>query len=124
MPLSKFSKTFDIKEQSKGFFPHNFNIPINQNYVGLYPDKSFYQPEFFMNDQKEEFDKWYANQSNKLFDFKHELVKYCISDVKLLKEGCSAFRKIIMTLTNGICPFQNAITIASLCHFIYRKNIM
>ena len=88
MPLSKFSKTFDIKEQSKGFFPHNFNIPINQNYVGLYPDKSFYQPEFFMNDQKEEFDKWYANQSNKLFDFKHELVKYCISDVKLLKEGC------------------------------------
>ena len=41
----------------------------------------------------------------------------------LLKQGCLAFRKIILSITN-IDPFKECITIASVCHLIYRKYLM
>ena len=40
--LSKFPKTFNLKELKKGYFPHKFNTPENQEYVGLLPDKEYY----------------------------------------------------------------------------------
>ena len=40
--LAKFSKTFDISEIKKGYFPHKFNIPENQNYIGPYPAAEYY----------------------------------------------------------------------------------
>jgi len=39
MALDKFSKTFEIKELKKGFFPHGFNLEENQKYVGVWPPK-------------------------------------------------------------------------------------
>ena len=39
MGLSKFPKTFGINELKKGYFPHLFNKPENQNYIGPYPPK-------------------------------------------------------------------------------------
>ena len=39
MPLDKFSSTFNLVENAKGFFPHLFNIRQNQNYIGPYPPK-------------------------------------------------------------------------------------
>ena len=47
-----------------------------------------------------------------------------MSDVEILMKGCLAFRKIIMDQTEGIDPFQKSITIASLCHYIYRTKLM
>jgi hypothetical protein len=44
--LESFSKTFGLNE-TKGFFPHEFNRPENFNYIGVYPAKTFYKPEFF-----------------------------------------------------------------------------
>ncbi len=38
MGLSKIPKTFNLKELKKGFFPHLFNIPENQNYIGPMPE--------------------------------------------------------------------------------------
>ena len=38
-PLSAFPKTFGLKELKKGYFPHFFNTPENQSYVGPIPDK-------------------------------------------------------------------------------------
>ena len=35
MPLSAFPKTFGLRELKKGFFPHLFNSPANQEYVGI-----------------------------------------------------------------------------------------
>ena len=53
------------------------------------------------------------------------MYSYCLSDVKLLKEGCLAFRRIILNITNNeIDPFLESITIASLCHLIFRKMVM
>jgi hypothetical protein len=123
MPLENFAKTFDLKELKKGFFPHKFNTQKNQNYVGKYPSVEAYQSEFFTNKKKLEFEKWYDEISDNVFDFKKELEQYCLSDVKLLKEGCLCFRKIIKQQTS-IDPLLSAITIASLCHLIFRKNMM
>jgi len=123
MPLDKFTKTFDLKELKKGFFPHKFNTLENQNYVGKIPDKNYFSAEYFSLEKTREFEKWYDDNSNVVYDFKKELEEYCISDVKLLKEGCLKFRKILLEKT-GVDPFKKCITIASLCHYIFRKNMM
>ena len=123
MPLDKFTKTFDLKELKKGFFPHKFNTLENQNYVGKIPDKNYFSAEYFSLEKTREFEKWYDDNSNVVYEFKKELEEYCISDVKLLKEGCLKFRKILLEKT-GVDPFKKCITIASLCHYIFRKNMM
>ena len=123
MPLEKFAKTFDLKELKKGFFPHKFNTIYNQNYVGDFPSKEYYDIDYFSLEKRKEFETWYLKNSQKTFNFKQEIEDYCISDVKLLKEGCISFRKIILDKSN-LDPFSSCITIASLCHHIFRKNIM
>jgi hypothetical protein len=75
--------------------------------------------------KKQEFDIWYLKNSSKSFEFKKELISYC--DVEILRKGCMAFRKIIINQTKsdtnpeGIDPFRSSITIASLCHLIFRE---
>jgi hypothetical protein len=93
MALSEFSKTFGISELKKGFFPHKFNLPSNQNYIGAYPTANYYQSEFFNVKKKKEFDEWYNTVKYQIFDFKKEFEDYCWSDVRLLAEGCMIFRK-------------------------------
>ena len=130
MGLDKFSKTFALQELKKGFFPHAFNKPENASYDDRYPDKSFYGSEFFSISKKAEFDEFYAANKDKMFNFQQELVDYCISDVNLLMEGCLRFRRIIIDSTkrnnedSGVDPFRVAITMASLCNYIYRRNYM
>jgi hypothetical protein len=86
MALEKFSSTFNIKEVKKGFFPHKFNIESNYNYVGPYPEKSFYGSELFNAKKKQEFDAWYETVENKEFNIQTELQAYCWSDVELQLE--------------------------------------
>ena len=43
--LSKLPKSFGINKLKKGFFPHLFNTPENQNYMGKIPGKEFYGVE-------------------------------------------------------------------------------
>jgi len=130
MGLDKFSKTFNIAEHKKGFFPHLFNTAENKNYVGKYPAKEYYSPQFFSVPKYQEFEIWYSKNCDNIFHFNKEFMDYCESDVELLANGCLAFRKIIMSQTksttfpNGIDPYQKTITIASLCHFIFRNNLM
>jgi hypothetical protein len=130
MGLDKFAKTFEIKELKKGFFPHLFNSIENENYIGPYPAKEYYSPQFFSESKYKEFELWYEEHKNKTFNFKTEFIDYCNSDVELLANGCLAFRKIIMSQTisenfpAGIDPFLKSITIASLCHYIFRNNLM
>ena len=125
MALENFTKTFGIKELKKGFWCHAFNKPENFGYVGSIPDKSYYTPHFFSEKKKKEFDIWYECQKDKVFDFDLELENYCISDVQLLREGTLNFRQNIINLTDGLIdPFHRCITIASLCHLVYRSVLM
>jgi len=45
MPLSAFPKTFGLTELKKEYFPHKFNLPEHQNYVGPVPALDYYMPE-------------------------------------------------------------------------------
>ena len=44
-PLSALPKMFGFGVMKKGFFPHAFNTPENQNYVGPHPAREYYDPE-------------------------------------------------------------------------------
>ena len=45
VPLSAFPKTFGLTKLKKGYFPHLFNRPENQSYVGPIPALHYYMPE-------------------------------------------------------------------------------
>ena len=112
MPLSAFPKTFGLTELRKGYFPHKFNIPENQEYVGSIPAQNYYMPEVMSPKARHDV----------VFDFKKELVAYCESDVRLLKEGCLTFKRLFEAKA-GFNPFEH-ITIASACNRDLRMNLM
>ena len=124
MSLEKFSGTFGITELKKGFFPHLFNKEENFNYISVWPEKKYYNPDSFSESKKNQFDLWYDENKYKTFNFKEELKEYCISDVKLLQEGCLSFRAIIMEISDGIDPFAEVITLASTTMALYQKCFM
>ena len=123
-PLAAFPSTFDIKETKKGYFPHAFNTPQNQGYVGSIPPKSYYDPDGMKPKAKVAFEAWYDEQValGETFDLQKELVSYCHSDVKLLKEGCEAFVRQFKQEAD-FNPFERCATIASACNLYWRRSI-
>ena len=126
MPLSAFPKTFDLTELCKGYFPHKFNIPgdEHQNYVGILPSRDYYMPETMSLEGRQAFETWHQEQRNQgvVFHFQKELLAYCSSDVRLLKQGCLTFKRMFEDLT-GFNPFDH-VTIASACNRDLRMNRM
>ena len=106
----------------KGYFPHKFNIPENQSYVGKLPEKEYFAPDAMKPDDHEEFNEWYKSHNDDHFDFLVELKKYCDQDVNILAQGCRKLRKMFLNIEN-IDPFQY-VTIASLCMNLYRSKYM
>ena len=122
MALRKFSKTFDLPEE-KGYFPHFFNTPEHQTYVGPYPDLASYGVDTLPQDAAEQLRQWHAEQWGKTFDFQKELLHYCEQDVILLKRGVMTARRIFQDVT-GFDPFQKCITLAATCMRSFRRNFM
>ena len=124
MPLSAFPKTFGLTELKKGYFPHKFNQPDHQNYVGILPSRDHYMPETMSPQDRQAFETWHQEQRDQgvVFHFKEELIAYCESDVRLLKQGCLTFKRLFEDLT-GFNPFEH-ITIASACNRDLRRNRM
>ena len=123
MPLASFASTFNLTELKKGFFPHLFNTPENQQYVGRIPDLEFYDPDGMMQNRKNELLQWHAEQvrRNVQFNFKEDLISYCQSDVQLLKQGCEAFQNEFHSQA-GFNPMAKCFTIASACNLYWRKK--
>ena len=123
-PLAQFPKTFGLKELKKGHFPHLFNKPQNQDYVGPIPNEEYFMPEVMKPKAWEEFVEWHniEVESHTPWDFQAELIAYCESDVKLLKEGCLKFKELFQE-TALFNPFQH-VTIASACNRDLRQNRM
>ena len=122
--LAKFPETFGLTEMKKGYFPHFFNIPENQDYVGPIPDVRYYGPDQMMADDRKKFLKWHQDSvdENYVFDFRKELEGYCRSDVDILRRSMLKFREDFITIAN-IDPLQY-ITIASVCMTVYRSKFM
>ncbi|CAC5379364.1 unnamed protein product [Mytilus coruscus] len=80
-------------------------------------------------EKRQAFIKWYNKHKYDPFDFQEQLMTYCKSDVDILRKGCLAFRKMFMeatSLDNEPCvdPFENCLTIASACNFVFRRNFL
>ena len=125
MPLESFTKTFGLTELKKGYFPHSFNRKENQNYEGLIPDLKYYETNCMNTKKKEAVEKWHGEEvfKGESWNFKKELLEYCESDVKLLKEGCLAFAADFEKECK-FNPLKENITIASACHNFWRNNQM
>ena len=125
MGLSKFPKTFGMTELCKGYFPHLFNKEENQDYVGPIPPVAYYAPNAMKPEARESFLAWHKEQreSDYRFCFKEEIIKYCRSDVDILRKCCMEFREMLREITD-IDPFEKCLTIASYCHEVYRTNFL
>ena len=88
MPLAQLPKSFGLEELKKGFFPHFFNTPENQEVVLLnLPDIKYYDPDSMSKDRRNEFLDWYKIHKNDQFNFQKEMQEYCISDVDILLQA-------------------------------------
>ena len=77
VPLSSFPKRSGSRNK-KGFFPHFFNTPDHQDYVGPLPDKKYYDPQGMSVERAQEFERWYeAHDPDYVFDSQKELLAYC-----------------------------------------------
>ena len=125
MPLAKFPKTFGQDELCKGYFPHFFNKDENQNYVGPIPCKDDYGVNFMKPEERDAFIAWHDEQvaNNYRFDFREEIIKYCRSDVDILRKCCLLYREMLRE-ESDIDPFNKALTIASYCQEVYRTNFL
>lgn len=87
----------DEREFKKGFFPYLFNMEENQQYVGPIPTIDYFDPECMSPGKRAEFEEWYAQQHNVVYDFHRELVEYCQSDVKILAKAIETYMRAAMT---------------------------
>ena len=125
MSLAKFPKTFGQDELCKGYFPHMFNKDENQNYVGPIPCKNDYGVNFMKPEERDAFIAWHDEQvaNNYRYDFREEIIKYCRSDVDILRKCCLLYREMLRDETD-IDPFNKALTIASYCQEVYLTNFL
>ena len=81
-------------------------------------------PDTMSPEGKHALETWHQEQRDQgvVFDFQKELVAYCESDVRLLKQGCLTFKRLFEDLT-GFNSFEH-ITIASACNRDLRMNRM
>ena len=56
-----FPKAFELVELKKGLFPHLFNTPENQSYVGPISPSDTYDPDGMNHDKRQEFLNWYQD---------------------------------------------------------------
>lgn len=77
MGLSKMPSTFGLTELKKGYFPHLFNTPDNQTYIGTLPSKVYYCPDSMQTAERVKFNAWYEERQKYTFDFQKEMLEYC-----------------------------------------------
>lgn len=123
--LSDLPSMFDLRCDSKGYFPHFFNRRENWNYVGALPPPEDYGFETMKEKERRTFMEWYEEEmlTNNRFNFREELLKYCKQDVTILRLACLKFRSIFLE-QNEIDPFLESITIASACMLTFRKKFL
>ena len=75
--------------------------------------------------ERRDFLAWYEIQKKKgaLFDNRRVLEKYCQDNVTVLRQACRVFRREFILFGN-IEVFMEAITIASACNKVLRKQFL
>lgn len=73
LPISL--KKIEINEHKKTIFPYSFVNKNNLNYIGITPNKEYYNHDVS--------DSEYNEIKNNVFNLKNETIKYCENDVKI-----------------------------------------
>ena len=75
--------------------------------------------------EREAFIAWHKEHAdnNYQYDFRKEIVKYCRSDVDIMRKCCLLYREMFRQETD-IDPFNKSLTIASYCQEVYRTNFL
>lgn len=114
-PLDAVPQTFglDTSKFKKGFYPYVFNTAENWDYIGPIPEIKFFNANGMKEKKRNEFYTWYKEMKDNNYEWNHrkETKEYCISDVKILLEGCNVYSKLGYDLT-GVDPLSKQ-TIAS-----------
>lgn len=112
----------------KGHFPHGFNTPENQNYVGPIPAIEHFSPDQLpMGSGKDKwtastsFQDWYDGEADTVWDFQKEYLKYCNMDVY----GLAALLKVYMAISipKGGIPLMKT-TAPSFVHQLYLQRVV
>ncbi|XP_055388262.1 uncharacterized protein LOC129616653 [Condylostylus longicornis] len=113
------------KNEVKGYYPYLFNTKANYNYVGEIPSTEMFALNNFNSHELEKFYLWYNNlkKSNYVYNNREELIKYCIQDVNVLRQGCLKFMNDSLQLLN-INPFFETFTLAQACLTAYQKHFL
>lgn len=112
----------DETQFKKGFFPHRFNVPENQHYVGPFPEAEYFDPKRMSVKKRKAFEEWYAEHRHEPYDFAKELVDYCVSDTMILARAMEAYMTQQMA-QRALNPFSWT-TIASYAMHMYRTYFM
>lgn len=128
-PLSSLPSQFGLEGVEKGDFPHEFNLKSNYNYVGQLPSPEFYGVRFMNKKKHKEFMKWWSEEDSAirsgtkpLWNFKTEIVKYCMQDVDVLRRSWLAFEKSMFELT-GLYPGILNMSAASFTNLVWKTTI-
>ena len=127
-PLADMPKMFDFEDEEKGFFPHYYNTPENQNTSNL-PiraiDKEYYGYQQFQVKRAEKFNEWYKIQceNDAIFNLKEDMKIYCKQDVNILLQSIMKFRKLFIERTN-IDPITRAFTLPSIGLEFFKAKIL
>jgi len=73
--------------------------------------------------ERREFLALYNKEKVKVFDNRHVLEQYGQDDVTVLRQACRVFRREFLAIGN-IEVFLEALTIASACNKVLRKNFL
>lgn len=123
MALSKLPKMFGLSELATAYFPHLYNRKDNQQVIlSQLPDVEYYIPNAMKPEDRKVFLSWYAENKDNPFNIRYELVRYCCSDVDILRCCSLKFREDFMDVIN-IDPFEKSITISSACQRVFRTKI-
>jgi len=114
----------NVLRMVKGYFPHLFNTPDHQNYVGMIPDKKYFSIGFIKSESElRDFTSWHAEQVAKgpVWNFREELLKYCDNDVEILAALMKITHDRLVDLV-GFSPFGNT-TIPGFVHEVICDSI-
>lgn len=110
--LKDLSKQFfpDHEDLHKGYFPHLFNLPEHQTYIGPIPDKKYFDLSFSCKNQAEldEFHQWHASYHGE-WDFQKEILAYCKQDVEILARIVESYHSICL---EKLVPFDPCLAIS------------
>jgi hypothetical protein len=108
MSLKEISKNQNLKKQ---IFPYKFSCEKNLNYIGVCPEKSFFNSEE---------DYIFFSKENTFFDFKKKSIEYCENDVIITQKAIINIKKIVSSINKKI--FDKSYSAPSLSHKIFFLN--